>query len=113
MTIADHPSSGLLVKRDTIVSEIARGFDRLWNTYYPAPMTEFNCCGFGYVRGWYNLTPEKNGESPMPYRAVVVPYWFLVVSIAAMLLVVAFRNRKRDVEQSPSADGGAFAPSRR
>lgn len=98
MTIADHPSSGLLVKRETIDSEIKRGFDRLWNTYYPAPMTRRHVCGFGYARGWYNLNPGENGASPMPYTAVVVPYWTVLFSSAAVLFALMLRKRKTGVE---------------
>jgi len=99
VTITDHAGSGLRWARGPIKSEVENGFERVWNTYYPAPMTELHFLGFGYVRGWYNPSYEKNGMPRMPYSAVMIPYWVLIAGFTALGIMIVIRKQKQDVEQ--------------
>ncbi len=50
-----------------------------WDIDYPARSSEFYRLGFGYVEGKHNGWAYKHASRwPMPYRACVVPYWFLL-----------------------------------
>ena len=74
-----------------------------WDDQYPLPHEKKQWLGFGYICGYYNLTPEKNGLPVMPYRAVVVPFWFLVLLTTFVFMPLTYRCVRRNSKKRSGA----------
>ena len=94
MVIREYPYGSALECRSSSLRKEreAMGQQPRWDDQYPAPMGKGRIMGFGYASGYYNLNPEDNGLPWMPYFAIVLPYWALILLFVSLLVFWGVRS---------------------